>query len=57
MFELAIKTIEEKITSEKNSLEYYQKEIDKYTKYRDEKQKDIEYLEAELKALKAKLSK
>lgn len=55
MFELALKTIEEKIKQEKSSLEYYQKEIDKYKKYYEDQNVSIGKLERELQALKKQL--
>ena len=55
MFELALKSIEEKIKSEKFSREHYEKEIKRYQEYHSAKILDIEALEKEYEALKDKL--
>lgn len=55
MFELALNTIQEKINSEKSSLEYYEKEINKYQKYHTEQLLKIDALEKEYEDLKLKL--
>jgi len=55
MFELALKAIEEKIKSETNSRDFYEKEIAKYQGYHTDQILKIENLKNEYDALRKKL--
>lgn len=57
MFELALKTIEEKIKQEKSTRDFFFKEIKKYQEYHSEQILKIEELQKEYDKLKAVLNK